>query len=878
MLRVKDIRIDYEKKLMAVTQMPVFGWALSSDHDGVIQAGYRMQFSESAQFENVVYDSGWVCTDQSAGVVPDFQMEHLCRYYVRVCVRDNYDEYSDWSETADFLYIDLSEPWKAEFITADKIHYVGCTCVGTEFSTRKKVRRAVVMAAALGLYELYLNNIRVGDGYLTPGWTSYHRQLLYQTWDVTEYLKKGVNQAAAVVAPGWYKGRVGETGTNLYGDRTAFSMQLQVFYQDGSSEIWMTDERWKGGLSKIIFTGLYDGETYDARLKAGKYDGYPVEKLNVSKQILFPQKSTLVKRHEILKPVRLFVTPDGRQCADFGQNIAGVPGFSVKGGCGEAVELYCFEELDSDGNVYRDNLRSACQRIRYYCSGDGWEHYEPHFCYQGFRYVWIAKWPSGRLPDQEHLYAVALYSDVEYDGYFSTDRTLVNQLVSNIRWSMKSNFVDIPTDCPQRDERLGWAGDIQIFSGTAMYFGNVYNFLEKWLTTLRLDQRPDGGVPHIIPDILCLEDQSEDWLLSQGTHSAAGWADAAVIIPWKMYLFYGDKRILLKQYDSMKSWIDFMTDHAEDGLWNYKLQFGDWLALDASEGSYFGATEQTLTSTAYYAYSTGLFAKAAGVLENRDDREKYYSLYQNIVRKFQDTFFLGDGSMTSDTQTAYALALCFHLVPEKLKQKVVKKFLEALQKNKGHMTTGFMGTPCLCPALSECGEAGKAEQLFLLEDYPSWLYQVRQGATTIWEHLDGKKPDGTMWSPDMNSFNHYAYGSIGEWLYACVAGIRPDEADPGFHRIIIKPEILDNFREVEAACHTSYGMVRVRWRKASGRASIEIEIPCNTTAELHLKNVACVIESAGKEIRSRSEEKVWEMGSGCHRFYCSMNENERRKL
>ena len=237
MLRVKDIRIDYEKKLMAVTQMPVFGWELSSDHDGVIQAGYRMQFSESAQFENVVYDSGWVCTDQSAGVVPDFQIEHLCRYYVRVCVRDNYDEYSDWSETADFLYIDLSEPWKAEFITADKINYVGCTCVGTEFSTRKKVRRAVVMAAALGLYELYLNDIRVGDGYLTPGWTSYHRQLLYQTWDVTEYLKEGVNQAAAVVAPGWYKGRVGETGTNLYGDRTAFSMQLQVFYQDGRTTV-----------------------------------------------------------------------------------------------------------------------------------------------------------------------------------------------------------------------------------------------------------------------------------------------------------------------------------------------------------------------------------------------------------------------------------------------------------------------------------------------------------------------------------------------------------------------------------------------------------------------------------------------------------------
>lgn len=895
MLRIKEVRMDYEKKLMAVTQIPQFSWVIESDRPATLQTGYQLQISRADDFGDLVYDSGQKTAEDSAHVIPTISgYQPLVPYFARVRIWDNYGRSSEWSGTADFLFaLPEGYRWKARFVSAEsavQAESSAGTYIRKEFTLKDKVNRAWAMVSALGLYEFYLNGGKVGDAELTPGWTAYEKQLLYQTWDVTDRLRPGKNAAAAVIGAGWYKGRIGESGRCLYGEQTAFFMELHIHYENGTDEIWCTDEFWKGCPSPVRMAELYDGETYDARLEIPGFnrpglseEGWnPVCELDYPVPNLYPQKAALVRKQEIFPVKKIFRTPDGITCLDFGQNMAGIPGFRVQGKPGDLVELQCFEELDKEGNVYTDNLRSARQTIRYFCRGEGPEEHEPLFTYQGFRYVAVLCWPGEIVPEQ--FRAVAMYSSIDYTGTFRCGNPLLNRLVQNIRWSMKSNFVDIPTDCPQRDERLGWTGDAQIFCQTSAYLGNVYNFFEKWLRDLSLEQNEEGGVPHLIPDILCGRDQSDDWLLSQGIHSAAAWADAAVLIPWKLYLHYADRRILERQYAGMKSWIDFMTAHAENGIWNYQLQFGDWLALDAKEGSYFGATPNELTCTAYYAYSTGIFARVADILEHREDAVKYQKLYEEIRSVFKTNFFGPDGMMTADTQTAYALALCFDLVPDQWKTGAADRLAGLLEQNDGHMTTGFMGTPCLCPALSAQEKTKEAYRLLLRTDYPSWLYQVSQGATTVWEHLDGKKPDGNMWSADMNSFNHYAYGAVGEWLFETAAGIRICEENPGFRRILICPEICEELGNVEASCSSPYGDIEVRWECEEDQVTLEVQIPHNTTAQIRLNNVTELIEAKGcsrqkanfrtkneviKEAggsKEKAERIDLEAGSGVHRI------------
>lgn len=528
---------------------------------------------------------------------------------------------------------------------------------------------------------------------------------------------------------------------------------------------------------------------------------------------------------------------------------------------GEEAELRCFEVLDANGNVYTDNLRTAKQTIRYICNGRK-SVYHPNFTFQGFRYVKIARWPdsAGKI-SADVFRACALYSEMEQTGSFSCSNPLVNQLQHNILWGLKGNFVDIPTDCPQRDERMGWTGDAQIFCRTACYLMNTDAFFTKWLADLAADQTKEGGVPHVVPDIISGKEQA-DWLMSQGTHSAAIWADAAVIIPWALYLVYGDKEILKKQYHSMKKWILFMKNHATDYIWNYKRQFGDWVALDAEEGSYFGATPNDLTCTAFFAYSTGLFVKTARALGKTEDEKEFADLYQNIVKKFQAAFFNRDGSMTAQTQTAHILALHFQLVPEAYREKTAKRLTELLAERDGHLVTGFAGTPYFCHALSENGYVKEAYELLLKEDFPSWLYQVKMGATTVWEHWDGIKPDGTMWSSDMNSFNHYAYGAVGDWLYRVVLGIDADEEEPGFRRIIIRPQTGEAFSYAEGAFISIYGEIAVRWEKEGERTKLSVRIPVNTRAAVILEQGACIIHAGELEFKEKDGRLQAECGSG----------------
>lgn len=875
MLSIKKLTMDYQTNPIGVTRVPQFGWILKSDQKNVIQKTYELQIAMDETFDTIIYDSKEVESEASAQVVASGAvLESASKYYVRVKVTTVGGEKSGWSENAYFVTALLSnQEWKGKFISAETSEDAGTskgTYVRSSFVVKGKVKTAYAFTTALGLYKFYLNGEKVGTDELTPGWTSYHKHLRYQTYDVTSMLKEGENGIGAMLGAGWYKGKMGFVGErNHYGTQTAFLGQLKIEYMDGSTDTIVTDESWLGNDAPVLFSEIYDGEIYDARKEligwnmAGYMeDGWRnVEAVSYDMNVLFSQSGSKVTEIEAIKAVRIITTPEGDTVVDFGQNLTGWVHVNIKGQAGDKVELSCFEVLDAAGNVYLDNLRGAKQSMNYTCKDDQETEFHPNFTFMGFQFVKIVSYPG--VPQLEDFTAYAVHSNMEQTGTFECSNPDINQLQHNILWGLKGNFVDVPTDCPQRNERLGWTGDAQIFCRTASYLMNTYTFFEKWLKDVEADQTPEGGVAHVVPDILSGHTGS-DWLLSKGSHSAAAWADVAVINPWTMYLTFGDTNILREQYTSMKSWINFMEEHSKDYIWNYKLQFGDWVALDAEEGSYFGATPNDLTCTAYFAYSTGLFVKIAKILGNDEDEKKYTELYNKVVQKFQNTFFNEDGTMTAQTQTAHIIALYFNLVPEKFKEKTVNGLLRLLEKENGHLVTGFVGTPYFCHALSQNGHIKEAYDLLLKDDFPSWLYQVKKGATTVWEHWDGMKPDGTMWSPDMNSFNHYAYGAIGEWMYRVIAGLEVDEEKAGYKHSVIYPRIGGNLDYVKAQYLSVYGALKSEWKAEGEIIIMKVEIPHNTTATICLDGAVLVEENDGLVFVQDTDHMSAQAGSGVY--------------
>ena len=816
---------------------------LESDSRNVMQAAFRFQLSDDALFRTLLWDSGKVSSDCSAHYRPEgLPLESAKRYYWRVKVWSETEACE--SEAASFVTALLHESdWQACFITAEKEEDAADskgTCVQTVFRVHGKIRSAYVFSTALGLYHLFLNGSKIGDDQLAPGWTSYRKHLMYQTYDITAHVREGENSLCGFLGAGWYKGLMGFLHKrNNYGSRTALLCQVEITYEDGRRQTIVTDEGWQGADTPVLFSEIYDGEIYDARRNLTGWR--PVEILPYDLSVLDPQGGCRVKIMQTLPVRQVFSTPKGETVLDFGQNLTGFVRFTVSGKPGEVVELRCFEVLDKDGNVYTANLRAAKQTLRYTCKGEGEEAYQPYFTFQGFRYVHVVSYPG--TVKKESFTACVVYSDMRQTGFFECSHPLLNQLQHNILWGLKGNFLDIPTDCPQRDERMGWMGDAQIFCPTACYLANAYPFFRKWLRDVRCDQTIEGGVPHVVPDILTgFAGVSENWLLSQGTHSAAAWADAAVIIPWNLYLAYGDTQILYDQYGSMKAWIDFMRSHADGHLWRYRLQFGDWVALDAAEGSYLGATPNDFTCSAYYAYSTGLFAKMAGILHKEEDARFYGELHEKIRQGFFGAFFTEEGELTVKTQTAHVLALHFDLTPPQHIEKVAEGLVRLIEKEKGHLVTGFVGTPYITHALSRHGHLKDAYDLLLKEDFPSWLYQVKMGATTIWEHWDGIKPDGSMWSADMNSFNHYAYGAIGDWLYRSIAGIHLDEGAAGGRHTVIRPQTGGGLTYAKASCRSVYGGVSVFWQAEGDSITLQLHIPCNTTATICLDHAEILMD------------------------------------
>jgi len=820
-------------------ERPRFSWQILSDQQDVVQSAYeiRVYGSSNSSYKKTkqIWTSGKISSDQSVNVAYEGPaLKSMERAYWQVRIWDGKDKASGWSELA-YWEMGLLGPttWSASWI---RMKDEGKTeksppaqYFRNEFMSTKKVASARIYATSLGLYELYLNGEKVGNELFTPGWTSYNKRLQYQTYDVTSMIAQS-NALGAILGDGWYRGNIGwQDQKNYYGDQLALLLQLRINYSDGTSQTIISDGKWKVSHGPILKSDIYNGEQYDASLEM---DGWTsvgfndnawnaVGILEHTKSTLIAPQGVPIKAIEEIKPIELITTPKGETVVDFGQNMVGWVRLKMEGDQGDNVTLQFAEVLDKEGNFYMDNLRSAECTDTYILKGGGEEIFEPTFTFHGFRYLKLEG--LANTPSLDQVTGVVIHSEMIPTGEFDCSDDMINQLQHNIQWGQKGNFLDVPTDCPQRDERLGWTGDAQVFSPTAAFNFDVAAFYTKWMKDLEADQLPDGKVPHVIPDVL------------KGGGGSTAWADAALIVPWTTYLAYGDKRILKEQYPSMKAWVGFMTDQAgDDHLWLGGTHFGDWLAFATTRSDYPGATtEKDLIATAYYAYSSGLLAKIATIIGNEADAGKYAQLSADIKKAFVNEFVTPAGRLVSHTQTAYCLALAFDLLPDNMVPKAAEYLAGDVQKMK-HLTTGFVGTPLLCKTLSAHGYEDLAFMLLNRKQYPSWLYPVTQGATTIWERWDGQKPDGTFQSIGMNSFNHYAYGAIGEWLYTYVAGIKIDEEHPGYKHFIIAPHPGGGLTNATATYESIYGKIVSSWKQNGEKTSYEIEIPANTTATVIL--------------------------------------------
>ncbi|MFS0868329.1 family 78 glycoside hydrolase catalytic domain [Paenibacillus xylanilyticus] len=842
MLTVSHLRCEYKINPIGLdVKSPRLSWQLQSDQRNCVQSAYQIQLSLTEGHEQIEWDSGKVSSDQSIYVELNHWLPQARnRYFYRIRAWDAAGEQSAWSETAFFEMglMDDTNAWQANWITSRPIdeHDSSCPRLRTTFELEQPIASARIYVTALGLYELHLNNKRVGQDYFTPGWTSYGKRLQYQVYDVTNLLQAGNNILGAYLGDGWYKGHLGwNKEQKIFGAEAALLLELHIHYADGSEQRILSNEDWTTASSAIRMSDIYMGETYDARMEADWTDTSstiwaPVERLEYTKEIIVAQENVPVTKVQELKPIALLTTPQGERVLDMGQNMVGWVKFSIQGEPGHTVELRHAEILDHEGNFYVDNLRGAAQCIQYTLKGGGTETYEPHFTFQGFRYVKLIGFPEA--VDLDRFTGVVLHSNMERTGDFKCSSPLVNQLHHNILWGQKGNFLDVPTDCPQRDERLGWTGDAQMFVRTASYLMNTGPFFTKWLRDLRADQGEDGGIPFFVPDLR--SSTSEGW--GDTNHSSAAWGDAAVICPWTIYEMYGDVRLLAEQYESMKSWVQYIHEQGSNPyLWNTGFHFGDWLGLDSKPDSYIGATDKDFVATAFYAYSVSLVQKTAVVLGQDGDAAYYDKLHDNIVAAFREEFVTPAGKIAVPTQTAHVLALHFDLLDSTARKRAIDQLGKLVAESGNHLTTGFVGTPYLNPVLSDTGHHDLAYTLLFQEDYPSWLYQVTQGATTVWEHWDGIREDGSLWSADMNSFNHYAYGAIGEWLYRYVAGIRSDEQHPGFHVVHIEPEPGPGMEWVEASLDTMYGRVASSWyRRENKGMEVHVTIPANATGTVVL--------------------------------------------
>lgn len=709
----------------------------------------------------------------------------------------------------------------------------------TEFKAEKPVKKATLCASAIGVYVPFLNGKRVGKNVLAPGWTCYRERVQYQTYDVTDLLGTE-NTLSLGVGQGWAVGYIGHVEThNWFADHVSAIAWLDITYTDGSKACIATGKNWKVFTNEVTFSEIYHGETVDKTAQSKLLGNAVADKLTTK---LIPQVGEDITEQERLAPVELIVTPKGERVIDFGQNMTGYVEVSITAPKGSRVVLHHAEVLDSEGNFYTGNYRSARNEMTYICSGEA-DVFKPSYSFQGYRYIKLVEYPFENV-DLGGFTSISVNSQMKRTGSYRCGNEKINQLYHNIIWGQKSNYLDVPTDCPQRDERLGWTGDAQVFCRTAAINFDVEKFFKKWLGDMAIEQAKENGIVRgIIPVAQ-----------PHATRISAAWGDASCIIPWQLYEAYGSKKLLKKSLPMMKAWVDYLRRTGpEEYLWLGGFHYGDWLAMDAGEDSYVGATSNDLIASAFFAWSTEMIVRAGKVLG--EDVSEYEALYANVRKAFRE-YFMENGMPKEEfplteipqpgknkvidtvrkgvTQTGITLILHFGLCEDEERPALAAKLVELIRENEGRMTTGFVGTPYLLHVLSANGYTDVAYDLLMQERNPSWLYSVTHGATTMWEHWNSLKEDGSFWSTNMNSFNHYAYGAVFDWIFGVSSGITPVAADPAYKTVNIAPQPHKCLGWADASIESRNGLIRSYWYYKGETVYYEFDIPAGVTANVKL--------------------------------------------
>jgi len=894
-LSVTHLRCEtFENPLGLGEAQPHLSWVLESETRGQKQTAYRVLAASTRSGllagQGDLWDSGRVDSAQSTQVAySGCALSSRQRAWWQVSVWDKDGQPSSsapaWFELGLLARADWQAGWIGAGLVGGQQAYSPAPYLRRAFQLPGAVAQARLYITALGLFEPYLNGQRVGSDRLAPGWTNYEKRVSVFTYDVTTLLQSGENLLGAILGDGWYCGHVGWRGRQYYGDRPRLLAQLEVTLADGSRQIVTSDAQWQWSAGPILSSDIQMGESYDARLElpgwhtpGGGGGGWqPVLPFADPGIQLEPNRGPAVRSQEELQPLgaprRMSDFPNPRWVYDMGQNMVGHVRLKVSGPAGATVRLRFAEVLKPDGSLYLDNLRDARATDYFTLKGGGEEIYEPRFTFHGFRYVELRGLPTEPQPGA--VTGIVVHSEIPPAGNFECSDPLLNQLQHNIQWGQKGNFVDIPTDCPQRNERLGWTGDAQVFIRTALFNRDVTAFFNRWQTTLADEQGENGEIPSFAP---ALDGASHD--------GGPAWADAVLVCPWTLYLTNADSRLLAEHYASFERYLTYLVKtspgfirchpdtlastasvvgadlNSTTGMFG---GYGDWLSINAE-------TPKDLIGTAFLAYSARIMSRIAAVLGKTADVEKYAALYEQVRLAFQQRFVTAQGLVAGLSQTSYVMALHFDLLPEPLRPVAVQELVRNIQNRGMHLSTGFVGAPYLLHVLSRFGQFDTAYALLLQKSWPSWLYPVTQGATTIWERWDGWTHDKGFQDPGMNSFNHYAYGSVGDWLYGVVTGLEVDPTQPGYAHSIVRPQPGGGLTYARAEHHSLRGTISSAWELQGGKLTLRVHIPANSTATVYVPaNSAAAVRELGGGVgatylRMENNAAVYALESGAYTF------------
>lgn len=885
-LKPVNLKCEYKIDPLGIDQLnPRLSWILVSDKRKKLQLAYRIIVASSKDLledENAdLWDSGIINSDESLHILYDGKAlisESNC--FWKVMVWDEEGRASDWSEIGKWSMGLLNEiDWTAKWIGFDdawndstyktkpwangmsqKFDYrpLPCPLLRKEFDISKSNLNAKLYVTAMGIYEVYINGHRVGNDYFTPGWTDYRKRIYYNTYDVSDLLVEGKNTISAILADGWYAGNIANRGQYYYGNQLRLKAQLTIEYKNHSFDTLITDETWKASYGPFLEADMQGGETFDARMvptgwQLNGFDDHHWKNVVLSDTqlaVLQSYPGMTVQKIQELKPIEIKSTASGSYMVNMGQNFAGWVRIIAQGNAGDSIVMRFGEKLNDDGSLHTRNLRTARCTDTYVLKGIDAETWEPRFTYHGFQYVEINGYPGTLTPDK--ITGIVLHSNVPVTGQFQCSNQLINQIQSNIFWSQRSNYFDVPTDCPQRDERMGWTGDAQIFMRTASYNMDIAAFFNKWMVDVVDGQYDNGRFPSTAPRIY--------------NRIAAGWGDAGIICPWNLFMVYNDTSILEKYYSNMNHWMDFLKQKSPEYI-STLGSYGDWQNVESE-------TPTEVVATAYFKRCSDLMSQVAGILNIPEDSIAYQNLSNNIKDAFVNKLVNDTGQIKGNTQTGYLMAISFDLLPDSLLDTANFHLLSSIREKDNHLTTGILGTNLLLPVLTELGHIDLAYKLLLNTDFPSWGHHIRNGSTTIWERWDSYSTEKGFHEDSTNSLNHYAYGSVGEWFYSTICGI--SSIGPGYKKIQIHPYPGADLTSAKATYNSIRGKIVSSWRIENKIFKLVVDIPANTEAIVIIptEDFNSVTESGIKlqdhsdiqVLEKTSQEVSIQIGSGHYEF------------